>query len=319
MCPGFRFSLDPDPVSGQRNVDLVIREITHQAVDETWLGGTASPTFEASFTCFRSAVTWRDDLSIPRPAMTGIFSGIVLGEAGEEIHADRLGRIKVRPLFDHRKESTAAKSIFIRVLHAWAGDHWGWQHLPRVGTEVGISFMNGDPDNPVVVGCFYHEDNPPVFPIPSEQTKQGFRSRSTMRGGTRDYNELSFDDRKDQEVVLLHAQRDHKVEVERNQDIDVGRDRTVTTQRHDSLTSVIGDVTLTAATGAITLSAQTTLTLVVGPTTIVLTPAGIRVAAPTIAVQAGEVNVSAGAITVQAASVAFATPLFEAPPPIPPI
>ena len=324
FCPGFRFTLATDPITGARSVEHVIHSVVHTAADDTWLGGAGEASFESSFVCFRQAVTWRDDLSIPRPAMTGVFSAIVLGEPGEEIHSDRLARVKVQPLFDHRKDTTAAKSIFVRILHAWAGDGWGWQHLPRVGTEVGISFMNGDPDNPVVVGCFYHDENLPPFPAPAEQTKQGFRSRSTLRGRTRDYNELSFDDRAGQEVVLLHAQKDHKVEVENDQDVEIGRDRTVVTIRDDSLTSRTGAVSITAAAGAVTVTAATTLTLRVGASSIVLTPAGIRIATPALSIQAPAIqtvgatfNVTAATFTVQAGAVVLATPLFEAPPPIP--
>ncbi|KMO40883.1 hypothetical protein VQ02_06820 [Methylobacterium variabile] len=261
MSAGRRFTLASDPVTQATNVDFVVHGVTHRASDETWLGGTAPPTYDCEFVCFQHAVAWRDDLTIPRPAMTGIFSAIVLGEAGQEIHADELARIKVQPLFDHRKDTTAAKSIFVRVLHAWSGNRWGWQHLPRVGTEVGISFMNGDPDNPVVVGCFYHQDDQPVFAIPREQTKQGFRSRSTPKGGTRDFNELSFDDAKGRELVYLHTQKNHTIEVENDQSVTVERDRTVvvkqdetvTIGRNETIESQRGDISITADLGTITL------------------------------------------------------------------
>ena len=313
LCPGFRFTLAADPFTGAEAVAHTIHGTRHTATDETWIGGTSPPEFECGFTCFPQSTTWRDGLSLPRPAMAGIFSGIVLGEPGEEIHADPLARIKVQPLFDHRKDTTAARSIFIRVLHAWSGDRWGWQHLPRVGTEVGISFMSGDPDNPVVVGCFYHQEMPPVFPVPAEQTKQGFRSRSTLGGGTQDYNELSFDDKKGAELVLLHAQRDHKIEVEHDQDATIGRNRTVVTQQDDSLTSRLGDVSISASLGTVTVTAATEITLRVGASSITLTPAEIKISSPM-------VDIETVALLIKAAGTAtVATPLFEAPPPIPPV
>jgi type VI secretion system secreted protein VgrG len=275
LCPGFRFTLALDPFSGAENVDHAIHSTVHRAFDETWIGGSSVPDYDSDFTCFLQSAAWRDDLTMPRPAMTGIFSAIVLGEAGEEIHADSLARIKVRPLFDHRKDTVASMAIWIRILHAWSGNTWGWQHLPRVGTEVGISFMNGDPDNPVVVGCFYNQEMQPVFPVPAQQTKQGFRSRSTLHGGTQDYNELSFDDRKGAEVVLLHAQKDHKIEVEHDQNATIGHDRTVETTRNDSLTSQTGNITITASTGSVTVTAATEITLRVEGTSITLTPESI--------------------------------------------
>ncbi|MFB0493638.1 type VI secretion system secreted protein VgrG [Methylobacterium sp. OAE515] len=282
LSAGLRFTLEKDPIDREADVDFVVQSVTHRASDETWLGGTAPPTFECEFACFRQSVTWRDELTIPRPVMAGIFSGIVLGEAGQEIHADSLARIKVQPLFEHRKETTAAGAIFIRVLHAWAGNRWGWQHLPRVGTEVGISFMNGDPDNPVVVGCFYHQDDPPVFPVPGEQTKQGFRSRSTVKGGTKDFNELSFDDAKDNELLYLHAQKDQTTEVEndqltvvdRDRSVVVKRDKTITIGRDGKILSQRGDISITANFGTITLRS--------GPSQIEISEGGIVIKGPLI-------------------------------------
>ncbi len=319
LCPGFCFTLDTDPCTGAKGVAHVVHSTRHTATDETWIGGTNPPEFDCAFTCFLQSTTWREPLSLPRPAMAGIFSGIVLGEPGEEIHADPLARIKVQPLFDHRKDTTAAKSVFIRVLHAWSGDKWGWQHLPRVGTEVGISFMNGDPDNPVVVGCFYHQEMPPVFPVPAEQTKQGFRSRSTLHGGTQDYNELSFDDKKGAEVVLLHAQKDHKVEVEHDQDATIGRNqtarvgqhRTVTTELNDRLTSKLGEISITANAGVVTITSAVSIILRSAESTVTITPADVNIVTPAFTVEAA-------AITMTAAEVTLATPLLLAPPPIPP-
>jgi type VI secretion system secreted protein VgrG len=304
LCPGFRFLLARDPCTRADNVDHAIHGTKHTATDETWIGGSSVPDYDCHFTCILQSVTWRDEFSIPRPAMTGIFSAIVLGEAGEEIHADSLARVKVRPLFDHRKDTVASMAIWVRILHAWSGNTWGWQHLPRVGTEVGISFMNGDPDNPVVVGCFYNQEMLPVFPVPAEQTKQGFRSRSTLHGGTQDYNELSFDDRKESELVLLHAQKDFKLEVEHDQSATIGNDRTVDTTGDDSLTSRTGNVDITALRGSVTISAATDVTLRVGDNTITITPLGI--------------NIRTTALVIEAASdVTIATPVFDAPPPLP--
>ena len=334
LCPGFRFTLATDPRTGAEAVSHAVHGTRHTATDETWIAGTSPPEFECAFTCFPQSTTWRDGLSLPRPAMAGIFSGTVLGEPGEEIHADPLARIKVQPLFDHRKDTTAAKSVFIRVLHAWAGDKWGWQHLPRVGTEVGISFMNGDPDNPVVVGCFYHEEMPPVFPVPAQQTKQGFRSRSTLHGGTQDYNELSFDDKKGSEVVLLHAQKDHKIEVEHDQDATVGHDqtarvgnnRTVTTEFNDRLASNLGEISITANAGVVTITSAISIVLRSAESTVTITPADVNIVTPAFTVEAAEVNITAAsytveaaAITMTAAEVTLATPLLLAPPPIPPV
>jgi len=325
LCPGFRFTLERDPFTGAETVDHAIHGCRHVATDETWIGGTAPPEFDCNFTCFLQSSPWRDEVSIPRPSMPGIFSAIVLGEPGEEIHADPLARVKVRLLFDHRKDTVAGMAVWVRILHAWSGNKWGWQHLPRVGTEVGISFMSGDPDNPVVVGCFYHQEMPPVFPVPSQQTKQGFRSRSTPLGGTKDYNELSFDDRRGQEVVLLHAQKDHAVEVENDQRVTVGNTRRVVTESNDSLVSSFGEISITANAGVVTITSPLSIVLRSGGSTVTVTPADVNIVTPVFTVEAEEVNIAAASFTVEAAAitmtaaeVTLATPLLLAPPPIPP-
>ena len=284
LCPGFRFELAQDPSSGAAGVDYAIQQVTHRASDESWIGGAAPTSFDCDFACFPQTLPWREPLTVARPQMTGIFSGIVLGEGGEEIHADHLARVKVRPLFDHRNDTVASMAIWVRLLNAWSGDRWGWQHLPRVGTEVGLSFMSGDCDNPVVMGCFYHEQQPPVFAVPAEQTKQGFRSRSTQGGGAADYNELSFDDRLGAELMLAHAQKDLRVEVERDQTDVIGRNRSVTTAGDDTLTSTAGQIAVSAEAGSVTVTAATRLVLRCGASTVTLTPEGVSISAPAVTV-----------------------------------
>lgn len=281
FCPGRRFALAKDPFTGATRVDLALRGVWHDAADDTWIAGSAEPSYRNGFTCFLQKTQWREPLDIPRPTMAGIFSAIVLGNKGEEIHADPIGRIKVRLLFDRRKETVADMATWVRVMQPWAGNRWGWQHLPRVDTEVAVSFMNGDPDAPVVVGSFYNQDMRPVFAIPAEQNRQGFRSRSTLRGGTRDYSELSFDDSKGKELVFLHAQKDMTTEVENDQRLDVDRNRTVTIGRDETVT-VRRHHSLTSQTGTIDLSAARSITLRVGASRIEITPASIQITSPTV-------------------------------------
>ena len=303
FCPGRRFTLAKDPFTEAEGIDHALHGVEHSATDDTWITGGAEPHYENSFTCLLQATPWRDSPTIPRPAMAGIFSAIVLGNPGEEIHADPIGRIKVRLLFDHRKDTVAGMAIWARVMQPWSGNTWGWQHLPRVGTEVAVSFMNGDPDAPVIVGCFYHQEMQPVFPIPEQQTRQGFRSRSTLRGTTQEFSELSFDDRKGQELIFLHAQKDYTTEVEHDQSLSVDHNRAVKIGNDETI-DVGNDYTLTA---------KDSITLRVGGNSIVINQGGITItsveeitidAAAAIAVNAGaamtidtgaEFNISAGA------------------------
>jgi type VI secretion system secreted protein VgrG len=285
--PGRRFTLGRDPFTEVEAIDHAIYHVEHAAQDDTWITGGSPPHYENHFACFLQTTQWREPLSISRPSMAGIFSAIVLGNDGEEIHADSIARVKVRLLFDHRKETVASMATWVRVMQPWSGNTWGWQHLPRVGIEVGVSFMNGDPDAPVVVGCFYHQEMQPVFPIPSQQTKSGFRSRSTLHGGTQDYNELSFDDRNGQELVFVHAQKDHTTEVEHDQNLSVTHDRSVKIGHDETVT--IGD--------SYTLTANNSITLRVGGNSIVINESGITItSAARVSIFAGaEISISAGA------------------------
>jgi type VI secretion system secreted protein VgrG len=306
--PGRRFTLGKDPFTEAEGIDHALHTVEHSAIDETWITGGAKPHYENTFACFLQPTQWRDPMSISRPSMAGIFSAIVLGNDGEEIHADSLARVKVRMLFDHRKDTVASMAIWARVMQPWSGNTWGWQHLPRVGTEVGMSFMNGDPDAPVVVGCLYNQEMQPVFQIPEMQTRQGFRSRSTLRGTTQEFSELSFDDRKGSELVYLHAQKNYTTEVENNQSLSVTQARTVSIGTNE--TKTVGDsYTLTTEAGAVTVTAATAITLRVADNLISITPLGIEIngnlvnisGLEIVSIEAPEVNITGeGAVTIDA-------------------
>lgn len=325
FCPGFRFTLAKDPFTEAQGIDYALQAVEHRATDDTWLGSGSVPHYENNFVTVMHSTKWRDRLTIPRPKMSGMFSGIVLGNEGQEIHADELGRIKVRLLFDRRKETVAGMAIWTRVLQPWSGNRWGWQHLPRVGTEVAVAFMNANPDDPVVVGCFYHQLMRPVFPIPAEQTKSGFRSRSTLHGSRSEFSELSFDDRKGQEMVLLHAQKDLTTEVEHDQMLRVQNDRdvrvsgneTVTVTGSHRLTTVEGGITIETLANTVSITSPTLIKLQVGPNSLTLSEAGLTVVAPLVnvtaealfSVKAGIVNImAAGVISLEAAAVVSVPP-----------
>ena len=205
--------------------DYIIRSVNHEAVDEAQAAGGRGAHYGNSFQAFPAAVQWRQPLSIPRPRMVGIFNAIVVGPKGEEIHTDEHMRIKLRFFWDHREDSKEGNTIWARVMQPWAGKGWGWQHIPRIGSEVAVSFVDGDPDHPIVVGSLYNGEQMPPWALPANKTITGIKSRSTMKGGTGDYNEFSFEDKKGAELVLLHAQKDHKITVENDQTITIMHDQ----------------------------------------------------------------------------------------------
>ncbi|MGH7066461.1 MAG: type VI secretion system Vgr family protein [Acetobacteraceae bacterium] len=239
---GGRFTLTTDPMSGSQNAQFVVRGVLHDFADPTWITGGGEISYRNSFTAFPQATTWRQPCATPRPHMTGVYSAIVLAASGE-IDSEKIGRIKVQFFWDHRKDETGQNAIWVRVIQPWSGNGWGWQHMPRQGSEVAAAFMYGDPDQPVVIGSFYNGQQMPPFALPGQQTKSGFRSRSSTGGGTSNYSELSFDDTAGSEAVLLHAEKDLTTEVEHDQSLSVGNNRTVTIKKDESIT-IDGDRTL---------------------------------------------------------------------------
>lgn len=235
FCPGFKFVLDKDPLSGAQNQAHVIRSVVHHGTGSVgWAGGPAN-TYSNSFTAFPAGNTWRERLTVPRPHMYGIYTAVVIGPDGEEIYTDKYGRVKVLFPWDRRKDSTPGGSVWLRVIQPWAGKTWGWQYIPRIGTEVAVAFMDGDVDRPVVVGGLYNAEYMPPFALPDQKTKSGLRTRSTLNGSTSNFSEFSIDDKKGEELVFLHCEKDHTVEVEHDQKLtidncrikNVGADETV--------------------------------------------------------------------------------------------
>ncbi len=299
LSAGSRFKIYRDPFSQAMGVEHVVRRVLHTGDDESYLGGTEAATYSNELSVFPSTVPWRQPMVTPRPVMAGVHGAIVLGNTGEEIHADSLGRIKVRMFWDHRSETVATQATWVRVIQPWAGDSWGWQHLPRVGTEVAVSFMDGDPDRPVVVGGLYNGTMAPVFPVPGQENKSGWRTRSTKSGGTSDFSEFSVDDTKGAELMFVHAQKDmtrevenddkltvthdQTIEIDNTQTVTVKAGRTTTINRGgDALTVQAGDLTIKVSTGQVSVEAMVAIELKVGGSTVKIDPSGISVDGPMI-------------------------------------
>jgi len=263
----------------------VVREISHFAEDEQRRSDSGAVSYSNRFTAFPNSVPWRQPMTTARPRMEGLHTAIVLAPSGEEIHTDDQGRVKIRFFWDWREDATADSSDWVRVVQPWGGNQWGGQFIPRVNTEVAVAFMDADPDRPVVVGGFYNGNDRPIFPV-GQKTKLGFRSRSVTKGGTDAFNELTFDDKKDSELFFLHAQKDMTTEVEHDQKLSVGNDRTVdivgnekVTLKQGSQTTELklGDVSLKVDVGSITMEALQSITLKVGQSSVTLDQTGVTV------------------------------------------
>lgn len=175
-------------------------------------------------------VIHRPALRHPKPRAPGHQTGIVTGPAGEEVHCDRYGRIKVQLHWDREGQGDDTSSCWMRVSSRWAGDRHGAVILPRVGMEVLVTFLDGDPDQPLVSGCLYHKENQVPYPLPENKTRSVFKTLSSPGGGG--YNELRIDDRKGDEQIHIHAQRDWQQDIEHDQKSWVGHERHTTVERN---------------------------------------------------------------------------------------
>jgi type VI secretion system secreted protein VgrG len=257
---GCRFTLSGHARS-ELNAEHVLRRVAHSLSHENY-----SNSFEA----FPLAVAFRPPLNTPRARIPGTQTAIVVGKSGEEIWTDSHGRIKVQFHWDRLGRNDENSSCWVRVAHGWAGQGWGAFFLPRVGQEVVVSFLDGDPDRPLVTGSVYNASQTVPETLPANQTRSVIRSRSSKSGSAG--NELRFEDKKDGEELYLHAQKDMKTEVEndRNTTVIKGND-SLTISEGTRKVDVKGDETHTNqanytqnVTGNFKLKVDGNLTIEVG-------------------------------------------------------
>lgn len=190
------------------------------------------PTYQNRFTTVPKSFLLRP-ARVERRVRQSLETAIVTGPPGEEVFTDNLGRIQVRFHWDGASSDGGATSCWIRVAQAWAGAGWGAQFIPRVGMEVLVAFLGGDPDRPVVVGCLPNATHPPAFPLPANKTKSGWKSRSTPEHPLAGSNEISFDDAAGAERIDLIAKRDFDVAVTGDMHTTVSGKHVLTTSSHD--------------------------------------------------------------------------------------
>lgn len=214
----------------------LLTELHHEGKQPQVLGEASSDCASADgftqgyrnrFTATPWTAPYRPALSHPKPRVLGSQSAVVTGPEGEEIHCDEYGRIKVQFHWDRDGQTDEKSSCWLRVASGWAGDRYGALSIPRVGMEVLVSFLEGDPDQPLVTGCLYHTENPVPYDLPAHKTRTVFKTRSSPGGDG--FNELRIEDRKDAEQIYIHAQRDWEQHIRHDQIVHVGH------ERHDSV------------------------------------------------------------------------------------
>ena len=152
---------------------------------------------------------------------------MVVGKSGEDIWVDKYGRVKVQFFWDRKGKKNEDSSCWVRVSQIWAGKNWGWMSIPRIGQEVIVDFLEGDPDQPIITGRVYNAEQMPPYDLPANQTQSGIKTRSSKGGGTENFNEIRFEDKKGSEMFTVHAEKDMDTTVEHDDTQKVQNNRTI--------------------------------------------------------------------------------------------
>ncbi|VAW86254.1 VgrG protein [hydrothermal vent metagenome] len=220
---GGLFKLDKHDTKSEQG-NYILLEVSHRASDASYYTGeSGESSYSNRFECIPSEVHFRPARKHHRPTMKGPQSAIVTGPAGEEIYIDEFGRIKVQFIWDREGTNDENSSCFLRVMQAWAGNGWGTSFIPRIGHEVIVTFLDGDPDRPIVTGAVYNGVNKPPY---ESKTQSGIKTHSTKSGTAANYNELRFEDKKGSEQVYIHAEKNLDTMVENDETLTVDNDRT---------------------------------------------------------------------------------------------
>ncbi len=211
LLPGATFSLAEHPDAGLNGELLVVR-VRHQGQRQEIVGDAEAleGSYRNEFETLPAGVPYRSRRATPRPLIPGIQTATVVGPAGEELQPDSHHRIKVQFHWDREGQRNEHSSCWVRVGQSWAGEGWGASFIPRVGQEVVVRFLEGNPDRPLVVGAVYNGSNPPPVALPDEKTKSTQRTDSSPGSGG--FNEVRIEDAADEEEVYLHAQKDKNLE-----------------------------------------------------------------------------------------------------------
>jgi type VI secretion system secreted protein VgrG len=227
LMSGYSFELK-NHYRGDQNTNYVVTEVRHFASagqTYTTAGTQGGETYSNHLTCIPASVTYRPPRITPKPFVQGPQPALVVGKAGEEIWVDKYGRVIVQFYWDRLGQKNENSSCWIRASQPWAGGNWGAMWIPRIGQEVLVSFLEGDPDRPVITGRVYNANQMPPYTLPDYQTRSTFMSRSSKGGGSSNYNELRFEDLKGQEQIFMNAEMDMDLRVEKDSREFIGANR----------------------------------------------------------------------------------------------
>jgi len=331
LYPGGLFTLEEHPRSDM-NREFLVTSAHYEIVGDNYgTGGETPLDVQCQFTAVGKEYSYRPTRIMSKPVVQGPQTAMVVGKSGEEIWTDKYGRVKLQFHWDRDGKEDENSSCWVRVAQGWAGKGWGAVFIPRIGMEVIVSFLEGDPDRPLVTGCVYNSDAMPPYALPAEQTKSTVKSNSSKGGGG--FNEIRFEDKKDSEEIYVQAEKDFNrvvknndtlkvgfekkdkgdqtISIKNDQSLDVGHDRKVhvtndqtSTIDHDQTlkvgnnqtVSVTGDQKVTVSK-TIVIEATTSIELKVGGSSVKIEPARITVKSAEVMVQSdANTTVKAGAM-----------------------
>lgn len=239
LSVGYAFKLQDHPRDDQNKKYLVVSAEYHLKLDEYFsnsTGGDPEQPYTCSFTALDNARPFRPSRSSLKPLVHGAQTAVVVGPSGDEIYTDQYGRVKVQFHWDRYGKKDQDSSCWVRVAHPWAGKNWGMVAIPRIGHEVVIEFLEGDPDQPLIIGSVYNADMMPPYALPANATQTGIKSRSSKGGGGDNFNEIRLEDKKGSEEMYFHAEKDQNILVENDRNEEIDRDRTLLVKRDKSET-----------------------------------------------------------------------------------
>jgi len=252
LAAGYKFSL-AEHFNSALNAEYVLTEVRHSARSGGYYGaehgGDEQNYYANTFTCIPSERVYRPARVTPRPVVQGAQTAVVVGKSGEEIWVDKYGRVMVQFFWDRKGKSDEHSSCWVRVSQSWAGKDWGWMAVPRIGQEVLVQFLEGDPDHPIITGRVYNANQMPPWALPANQTQTGIRTHSSPKGGADNFNELRFEDKKGSEEIHVQAEKDVTIVIKNDETRDIRHARTTTIKADDAETVTEGNQTITIKKG----------------------------------------------------------------------
>jgi type VI secretion system secreted protein VgrG len=296
MAPGYLFTLKNCPRQAENRSYLVV-SVTYRLQEGGYASGSSEAHYGFHFVAQPASSPYRAPSVTPLPKATGPQTALVVGPAGEDIWTDQYGRVKLQFRWDRYGQRDENSSCWVRVSDAWAGSNYGAIHIPRIGQEVVVDFLNGQLDRPLITGRIYNADQMPPFSLPAAATQSGFVTR-TPGGTSANANMLRFEDRQGAEQVALHAERNYDLSVENDATTSVGGSQTSTVDGN-SMTVVEGTME-TVSTDAISITdAATSIT----GSSVGFVGSGVSISGSQIFMAGSSINVIGSSVGVTGSSV----------------